>query len=379
MLLIPLYKAIHGFVHFKNTCVRDSSGWQRRFFSNIRCLHEKYCGHPELPSRVRKSACWFLLYGGALPQTSLFRIVNSLTKIALAATGVVVAPALFAPPVYWLLHGAGEGIPSFLGEAPFHRVFSRVLLVCVLLAAWPLLASLRISNLRELGLQRNVHWMRDFSWGLLSALLPVTLLMMAYAYFGVCRIGGGIELVPFLRVICTAVGVSLLEEILFRGLLYGLSRRMMGALSSALWTSALFAIVHFIRSSGPSGYPVNVWSGFQELGRLFGSVPPLPTFLFAFATLLAIGLLLCWTLERTHSLALPIGLHVGCVFAVQTCNLFMKFQIEPPGKLPWVGPNVVSGTVPVGIFALLAVFLVFILCWKYLYALPRKTSATGNA
>lgn len=302
-----------------------------------------------------------------------FNIVAPLIKIAITLAVVAVVSALLAPPVYWLIQEVGVGIFPWLESIPFHRVFSRVLFVCFLLAMGPLLIGLKISSFREVGLDKNYQWERDFTWGLLSSLLPVALLMTVYVQFDVCRVReGGIEFVSILRVIGTTLGVSILEEAIFRGLLYGLSRRVMGAFFSTLWTSIIFAIVHFLRSSDLSPDPVDAWSGFREFGHLFSSVPPLPTFLFALATLISIGLLLCWAVEQTHSLALPIGLHAGWIFGIQTFNLFTKFRIKPPGMLPWVAPNVISGTVPLGIFAILAVALTFLICWKYLHGVPRK-------
>jgi len=291
-----------------------------------------------------------------------------LTKIALTLTGVVVVSALLAPPIYWLIQEVVVGIFPWLGEFPFHRVFSRVLLVCILIAIGPLLIALRISSFRELGLQKNRRWGVDFFCGLFTALLTVIVLMVTYVYFDIYRMeNNGIEPISLLRIAGTAMGVSVLEEVLFRGVLYGLSRRVFGAFVSTLWTSALFAMLHFIRSAGPSSQSLDAWSGFRELIRIFSGSPPFPILLFAFATLFFIGLLLCWTVERTHSLALPIGLHAGWIFAIQTINLFTEFQITAPIHLPWVGPNVVSGTVPVGIFAILSVFLTFLLCRGYLH------------
>ncbi len=303
-----------------------------------------------------------------------------LIKIALTLVGVVVVSALLAPPIYWLIQEVVAGIFPWLKEIPFHRVFSRVLLVCILIAIGPLLISLRISSFRELGLQKNRRWRVDFLWGLFIASLSVTVLMAAYVYFDIYRMENHrVESTLLLRIAGTAMGVSILEEILFRGALYGLSRRVFGAFVSALWTSVLFAILHFIRSSGASPRSLDAWSGFREFARIFSGSPPFPILLFGFATLFFIGLLLCWTVERTHSLALPIGLHAGWIFAIQTINLFTEFQATTPIHLPWVGPNVVSGAVPVGIFAILAVCVTFLLCRGYLHGRYHQTSSTKCA
>src|SRR6185437_14067984 len=122
--------------------------------------------------------------------------------------------------------------------------------------------------------------------------------------------------------------------------------------------SWVFAILHLIHSSG-STHPVDIWSWWRELQCLFNSTLPCSTLLFALVSLTVVGLLLCWVTEQTCSLALPIGLHVGWIFVIQTGNFFVKFQMESPGNLP------------VGILAILAFCFTFYLCWRYLRARER--------
>ncbi|PWU09330.1 MAG: hypothetical protein C5B47_03600 [Verrucomicrobia bacterium] len=291
---------------------------------------------------------------------------------------MAVVSALLAPPIYWFIQGIH--VSSWLQEFPFHRVFSRVLLVCILIAIGPLLIALKISSLRDLGLQKNPGWRVDFLWGLFVGLLTVSVLMVGYISFGIYYLEDyEIEPVELLSKAGSAIAVSLLEEILFRGVLYGFSRRVFGVFASAVWTSALFAVLHFIRSSGGSSENLNMWSGFYQFTRIFSGAPPFPLLLFAFATLFSMGLLLCWTVERTRSLALPIGLHAGWIFAIQTFNLFIEFESMTPIGLPWVGPNVISGMVPVGVFAILSICVTFLLCRGYLYGRPHQNSSTKCA
>lgn len=273
----------------------------------------------------------------------------------------VIASMWLAPPVYWLLQAFSEEFP-FLGALSFHRVWRRVLSVCTIGA---LLASLKTLDFGKLHLQKNRYRWHDFGWGFLFAAAPTVLLIATYVHLDVCRIEGGMELPSLLSVTARAVGVSIFEEALFRGLLYGLSRQEMSAITSALWTSGIFAILHFMRPSD-STHPVDIWSGWRELQCLFNPAMPWSTFLFALASLTAISLLLCWATEQTCSLALPIGLHVGWIFVIQTGNFFVEFRMETPDNLPWVGPHVISGTIPVGVLAILAFCFTFCLCWRYL-------------
>ena len=79
-------------------------------------------------------------------------------------------------------------------------------------------------------------------------------------------------------------------------------------------------------------------------------------------------------MEQTHSLALPVGLHIGWIVVIQTGNLFIKFQMAT-GHLPWAGPHVVSGTIPIGILAMLALFFTAFLCWQYLNTRDHVTGS----
>ena len=63
----------------------------------------------------------------------------------------------------------------------------------------------------------------------------------------------------------------------------------------------------------------------------------------SFTTLLAVGCVLGWAMQRTRSLWLGIGLHAGWVFCVQG---FGKFASFAPGKLPWIGADIRIGLAP---------------------------------
>lgn len=289
-------------------------------------------------------------------------IYQAIRRSGLALAVGVVASMWLAPPIYWLLRALGGEFP-LLGAPPFHRIWRRVLLGC---AVGALLVSLKTLDFGWLHLQKNRHRWQDCSLGFLFAAVPMVLLTAIYVHSGVCRTEGNIGLFAFLGVAARAIGISIFEETLFRGLLYGLSRQEISAPTSALWTSWIFAILHLTQSSG-STHPVDIWSGWRELQCLFNPTLPWSTFLFALVSLTAVGLLLCWVTEKTHSLALPIGLHAGWISVIQSGNFFVKFQMETPGNLPWVGPHAVSGTIPVGILAILALCFTFYLCWRYLH------------
>jgi len=295
------------------------------------------------------------------------RHVNPLAKIFVYVCAVVLIAALLAPPVYWIAQALGErDVLPALAAFPFFRFFSRIAQITALVLLWPLIRSLRIGGMRELGIERNPNFRRDLLAGLGLALLPLVALAIGYFAFEIYKPRDEWKVFGFLRVIGTAAVVGTVEEFLFRGVLLGLAIRYIGRLPGLLVISFVFSIVHFIKPRGMIE-DVHWWSGFELLGTAFAS-PDGPGVLLAGATaLFVIGWILGAVTMRTRSLALAIGLHAGWVLGQQTINLLGKYRVKPPDALlPWVGPNVVSGMVPTGVVPMTALLVTGALVWWYL-------------
>ena len=286
--------------------------------------------------------------------------MNPLAKLSLYVAAVVLLAALLSPPVYWALHD----MHPLLGGVPFRRFFSRTALVAALALLWPTVRWMNVRSAAELGLVPSQRIGRDFTAGLLLAILPLTVLAVCYFEFDVYRLRKEIPWGNLLGAVGTAAAVSLLEEILFRGVLLGLCVRSFGRVAGVLLVSAVFSAVHFIESHAEVA-TVRWSSGFELLGGAFSNADGAALTAFGAAALFVIGVILAVATLRTRSLWLPIGLHAGWIFGAQTLNLLGKFRMKPPGALlPWVGPNVVHGMVPTG-FAPLAALLVtgVLVCW----------------
>lgn len=293
--------------------------------------------------------------------------MNPLAKIFFYVLAVVLIAAFLAPPIYWAAQAPGtrDVLPA-LAEFPFFRFFSRIAQITALVLLWPLIRSLRIGGMRELGIERNPNFRRDLLAGLGLALLPLVALAIGYFTFDVYKPRDEWKMFGFLRVVGTAAVVGTVEEFLFRGVLLGLAVRYIGRLPGLVVISFVFSIVHFIKPRGVIE-DVQWWSGFELLGTAFASVDG-PVILLAGAiALFVIGWILGAVTMRTRSLALAIGLHAGWVLGQQTINLLGKYRVKPPDALlPWVGPNVVSGMVPTGLVPMTALLVTAALVWWYL-------------
>lgn len=108
-----------------------------------------------------------------------------------------------------------------------------------------------------------------------------------------------------LRILVTVpLGTVLLEEVAFRGVLYGLVLRVRGPLPATLFSSGLFGLWHILPSRGLAGAR-------PALGGVFGDSVLGVVLVDAGAVLFtaAAGCLLCELRRRSGSLLAPMGLH----------------------------------------------------------------------
>jgi uncharacterized protein len=281
---------------------------------------------------------------------------GALAKILAVLAAVVLTACLVAPPIYWGLTHWVPGTPlAWLADFPFYRYFSRTIQVTALLAVIPTLFWIGIWRPSELGLFPNPKRWPDLGTGFLAALLPACALGAVYLSLEIFRFRNDWNLSPIFKISLTACAVALVEEFLFRGILLGLAVRAWGAFRGVLFSSALFAIVHFLRPAKAATDTVTWSSGFAQIAAIAGDLPPWPVVLWGLATLFGAGILLAGATLRTKSLWLAIGLHAGWILGQQGLNAIAKFRVKPPDELlPWVGPSLVSGAVPTGLAPLLA-------------------------
>jgi membrane protease YdiL (CAAX protease family) len=299
----------------------------------------------------------------------------------------VVSAILLAATISPWLYQAGKGLgeisaagdlnvlAEWLGRscrrAAFGRYFSRSLVISVLLLL-PLLFR-RIRRIRADADSTGVAAHR-FSWQ--SALVQIAagcviaggmlwaagaVLEMLGAYVPKTKMPGIGKLAG--AILPAAIGASLLEEWLFRGLLLGLWLRFARPLAACLGTSLLFAFVHFLRP--PDGAviaaPGAPLAGFELLGVILLHFTDPQFFITDFATLFVIGMILARARVRTGALWFSIGLHAGWILAFKAFNII--YQSVPGHPLrPWgVGDTLRSGILPLLALGLTAVICHFVL------------------
>jgi uncharacterized protein len=260
---------------------------------------------------------------------------------------VVLGGAILAPVLFWSAQAAAaHGIATFLIRFDFESFFHRALLFCALVFLWPLLKSLRIRSLRDLQLRRNVHAWRDAGFGWLLAAIPVGCTAIALGRIGSFALKNSIPWTAVGGVIAAAIAVPVIEEFFFRGLILGILVRTGRPTVAAFFTSALFAIIHFLKAPDRNSTTVAWISGFRSIANSFSQFADPIMLLAAFVTLFLIGFILADARLRTASLWLPIGLHSGWIFVSGVVGKISR-QMTP--MLPLLGKNLLVGLIPLGI------------------------------
>jgi membrane protease YdiL (CAAX protease family) len=272
--------------------------------------------------------------------------VKEAGKIFVYLCGVLFFGALLAPPLYWGAHAlADAGVLVVLRKYPFQKFFNRGVLVAAVALLWPLVRWLGLRNWRPPAFRGDALWKGRLVLGFGIGAVAMVALGGVLWTAGVYRFREVPDVEAVLAVTGSAVAVGLLEEALFRGALMGLLLRGMGATGALLWSSGLFALVHFLKPD-PSVKVAQVgWlSGFELVPHSFHQFAQPLLFLGGFGTLLTLGLVLGLALRRTGSLWMSIGFHAGLVLAK---GVFLKAFGLVSQAQPWAGPELQIGLAPV--------------------------------
>jgi hypothetical protein len=129
----------------------------------------------------------------------------------------------------------------------------------------------------------------------------------------------------------TAVIVSVLEEILFRGALFGSLRKVWNWKFALIVSSMIYAIVHFFARAEAAG-PITWTSGLELLPQMLRGFGDVQALVPGFFNLTLAGILLGLAYQRTGNLYFSIGLHAGWIFWLKSYGFLTT---ETPGANPW--------------------------------------------
>jgi membrane protease YdiL (CAAX protease family) len=243
---------------------------------------------------------------------------------------VFIGGALLAP---WLWHAVQALAPGTkLARAPFARVENRALLLMALLGIPFYVRAWGIRSWADVGVPRVYRWRRvaaGFALGFVSLA----------AVCAVAIMGGGRALVPrtpgqlagnVLGALATALIVAVMEELLFRGAIFGGLRRALPWGAALLGSSAIYAIVHVL--GRPANPPQIGWlTGLRVLPSMLAGMAQPGGLVPAFLNLTLAGCVLALAYHFTGDILASIGIHAGWIF-------WLKFYGYLTKGVPGVDP-----------------------------------------
>lgn len=234
--------------------------------------------------------------------------------LALYLVAVFAGGALLAPWLHHALQAVAAG--TELARTPFARVVNRSLLLVALLGI-PFYG--RASGIRrwaDVGVDpRGLRWRRvaaGFALGFFSLAAVCGIALAAGARTLSPRTPG--ELAgQFAGALATALFVAVIEELLFRGAIFGGLRRAMPWMAALVLSSAIYAIVHFM--ARPTNPPRIDWlSGLRVLPTMLAGMLEPGGLVPAFVNLTLAGMILGLAYVFTGDILASVGIHAGWIF-----------------------------------------------------------------
>ena len=247
--------------------------------------------------------------------------------------GVFAGAALIAP-VVWMGVFSDAPLLNFLNflesHDDFHRYYNRCLMLLGLSGLWVLWRVTRIQSWEELGWVRPTGNKSILVSGLLIGLASFTAAAALALIFDAREFRTDLQSAAWvnhwINTLGAAVLVGIIEETLFRGMLFGLLKRDMNWRVAALISAIIFASVHFIDQK-PAINEITWTSGFTELPKFahdFSNDPYWPAY---YINLILAGLILAGMLQKTGNIYCSIGIHAGWIIAQKT-NGFLTHSVN---------------------------------------------------
>jgi len=234
---------------------------------------------------------------------------------------VVLGGALLAPWLYKI----AQLFPT-IAKNEFHFYVQNAFLAVGLICIWPLARFLGLNRLSDLGLSHPIGERKNFFYGFLFGLISLAVAAGLAVALGGRVIRANLTffhmLVRLSGILLTALGVAFLEEILFRGAVFGSLRKATHWVFALILSSAIYAIVHFFADASWTG-PVTWSSGLQIVPSMFAGFLNFHELMPAFINLMLAGILLGFAFQKTGTLWFSMGVHAGWVFWIK---FNMKFS-----------------------------------------------------
>jgi|GEM_PF-1434301 len=294
--------------------------------------------------------------------------LSSLTVVALIPIVFFIGSAI-APWVFWLIKSVllNLGYSDLLEKIPFSRVLNRCLLGSLILIVLLILKFIQLDSFEKIGLKV------DWTTGHKLFLKGISLGIFTFSIIGILEISLnyktlkstlGISDLSLIMVkgIITGIVVSILEETIFRGIIYNALKKSWGMVRGLILSSLIYSVVHFFKRPVVEG-EIKWDSGFCALPGMLSGIFNYDENGIAMINLIIIGGVLVLLYEATGNLWMSIGLHGGWVFCMKFYKVFSPVANSSVHSI-WFGNNIVDGLFTTILLSNLIMFI--ILFNKYL-------------
>lgn len=302
--------------------------------------------------------------------------MRPLRSVAIYFAFVFVGGALLAPWIYQLAQAVAPWSSWLekLAHNPFHRFVNRSFLLLAVLGLWPLLRSLQIRGWREVGFcPPKTEWQK-LATGLTLGFCSLALVALIAIAAGIRSPDAGHSLGDVFKFVsqagAAAIVVAVLEELLFRGVLFGALRKVHGWIAALVLSSGFYSLVHFFSRKPLEPKTVNWLSGFSTLGQMLNGFADFGQLVPGFFTLFLVGAILALAYQRTGSLYFSIGLHAGWIFWLKSYGFLTKASVKGESWF-WGTSKLINGWLA---FFILITLLGIFLRWPALFGRREKSA-----
>ncbi len=266
--------------------------------------------------------------------------------------------------------GLMESIRGSMERASFARYFDRAMMATALILLYPFIRSLKDKTRTQVKLPLKSRStpsrqsIRDLVIGFTYATGYMAIMfMLLYKLEWITLKPDPKALSSALSsALSTAFIVSIIEEWVFRGVLFALLLRSLKPKSVIIGLSVFFAAVHFLKPLNPISDPTATFAGFELLGQIALTFLNPEFFIGVFLTLFLVGVILAYARHVTGYIWLSIGLHAGWVF---TMKMFSSYTSRAEDLSAFMlGSDIRQGLVPLLFVTLTGITIYFYLRTK---------------
>ncbi len=278
--------------------------------------------------------------------------------------------AVFLSLAAWkITHFADPEGSSYLASKPYTKFFDRSRWLCVLLILPFLFWKCRITSFQSAGFSRP--FLKTATTWFTYGFGMIAIIYASSAAFGAIQLKSDVSAGGFVsnlgNAMLAGILVGLLEEIVFRGLVFRMFYTVLRPLPAILLSSLFFAILHFKASAevftNTSPQEIGLYEGFYTAWAMMAAL--VTEFDFTYLTsIFLVGILLHQVFLLTSNLWANAALHSGWVFTIKAVG--GGFETSSSA-------NAFTGTTRVA-DGYLVILVLIVFCAIFAWKLRSKTS-----